>query len=112
MTAREANASGGMAASEAEPRVMTREEAVAAYPDEWIFMQITEDGDDGWLRAGIVLAHHPKRWGISDTEIAVMSDPRKGVIGYATFFGVPLFKTNEAWVAYQAEQQAARHSGA
>ncbi len=112
MTAREANASDGMAASEAEPRVMNRDETVAAYPDEWIFMQITEDGDDGWLRAGIVLAHDPKRWGISDTEIAVMSDPPKGVIGYATFFGEPRFRTNEEWEAYQAEQRAARDAGA
>ena len=107
-TGREDDQSNGVTGSAREPRVMTRNEAAAAYPNEWIFMQVTQDGDDGWPRAGIVLAHHPKRWGISDAEIAVMSNPPDGAIGYSTFYGVPLFRTHEEAEAYRANQRAAR----
>jgi len=100
------------AQADAAGRVMTFDEATRTHPNEWLFMQIMKMGSDGWPEEVVVLAHNRKRSVISDVEIAVMSAPPEGVIGYQTIFGGPYFRTNEEWDAYYAAQQAARrHSG-
>jgi hypothetical protein len=111
MTAGQSNADTS-AASGADGPVVSFDEATRAYPNEWLFMQIMKMGADGWPEEVVVLAHDRKRSVISDVEIAVMSAPPEGVIGYQTIFGGPYFRTNEEWDAYYAAQQAARrHSG-
>jgi hypothetical protein len=102
---------GDSAQADASTRVMSFDEATRAYPDEWLFMQIMKMGGDGWPEEVIVLAHDRKRSVISDVEIAVMSVPPPGVIGYETIFGGPYFRTSEEWHAYYEAQQAARGRG-
>ena len=46
MTGSEANASDSVAASTANPQAKTVDEAIAAYAEEWIIIQIMQDGDD------------------------------------------------------------------
>ena len=47
--------------TEATPETLSVDEAIARYPNEWVFMQVTEtDGLDAPVR-GVLLAHHPKR---------------------------------------------------
>jgi hypothetical protein len=106
MADRKTGAEGQANNTHGEPaaRVMTLDQAVEAFPDEWIFTQITHDDRDDRKVAGIVLAHHPRRSGISATEIAVMSNPPSGAVGFYTFHGVPRIRSHDEWLAFQASQ--------
>jgi hypothetical protein len=84
--------------------VMTVEEATAAYPDEWIFMEITRDGRTDREIAGVVVAHSPRRSDLTAIEIETIKRRPAGVVGFSTFYGVPLFDSHEEWLAYHAER--------
>lgn len=96
---------------EPDQHVLTLNEAAEAYPDEWVFMQVTERDERGSPEAGIVLAHRRSRKALVETEIAVGKAARislpVGARGFTTFKG-PRFRTNEEWRAYRARMQAAR----
>jgi hypothetical protein len=83
-------------------KIMTVEEATAAYPGEWIFMQFTRDGRNDRELAGVVVAHSPRRSDLTEIEIETIKSRPTGVVGFSTFFGVPLFDSHEEWLAYHA----------
>jgi hypothetical protein len=83
---------------------MTIAEATAVYPDEWIFMEITRDGRNDREIAGVVVAHSPRRSDLTEIEIETIKRRPAGVVGFSTFFGVPLFHSHEEWLAYHAER--------
>lgn len=41
--------------------VLSVDAAVALYPNEWIFMQVTSEDEYHAPSHGMILAHHPKR---------------------------------------------------
>ena len=100
----------GAAPQQASAPILTINEAAEAFPGEWIFMQVMEHDEDSWPSAGIVLAHHPRRAALVETEIATAKNPPPDARGFVTYRG-PLFRTNEEWRAYLERGQAARDRG-
>ena len=47
--------------TEATPETLSVDEAIARYPNEWVFMQVTETDERDAPVRGVLLAHHPKR---------------------------------------------------
>jgi len=92
--------------------VMTVEEATAAYPGEWIFMQFTRDGRNDRELAGVVVAHSPRRADLTDVEIETIKRRPPGVVGFSTFFGVPLLHSHQEWLAYHAGRTGSHEPGA
>jgi hypothetical protein len=91
---------------------MTINEAAAAYPDEWIFMLVTEEDEHGRSTAGKVLLHNRSRKKLADDTVALLKDVRKAppdALAFDTYKG-PLFDSREEWLAYQAKERAA-HDG-
>ena len=88
---------------------ITVEDAIEAYANQWIFLEVTErDEEDAPLR-GRVLDHHPRRQGIQPTvltvieQVKVAPDAPEGVRGYYVFYGVRLLRTASAWEEYKRQ---------
>jgi hypothetical protein len=92
--------------------VLTINEAAAAYPDEWIFMLVTQKNERGLSSAGKVLLHNRSRKALADDTVALLKDVRKAppdALAFYTYKG-PRFDSREEWLAYQAKERAA-HDG-
>lgn len=68
--------------------VVSVDEAVALYPDEWIFMQVTSHDGYHAPSSGVILAHHPKRHIIQRSIMKTIAK-RKGDEVYYLFEGYP-----------------------
>jgi hypothetical protein len=88
---------------------MTVDEAIEAYTDQWIFLEVTERDQKDAPRRGRVLDHHPHRSGIQPTVMKVIEQVKaspeapEGVRGYYIFYGVRLFRTAAAWEEYKRQ---------
>jgi hypothetical protein len=75
-----ANAQVHQTPSEAEQSagtLMTMNEAIARFHGEWVLMKVTEYDADHWPSKGYVIAHSPKREGISE---ALALEPPRGLL--------------------------------
>jgi hypothetical protein len=91
---------------------MTINEAAAAYPDEWIFMMVTQKNERGLSSAGKVLLHNRSRKKLADDTVALLKDVRQvppDALAFDTYKG-PLFDSHEEWLAYKAKERAAHDS--
>jgi hypothetical protein len=92
-------------------RVMTMDEIVETYANEWVFMEITERDEHGHPWRGRVLAHDKRRGGIQPTAMEVLIRVKEtgvapeDVLGYTIIYGVKLFCRAEEWEEYK------RHTG-
>ena len=88
---------------------MTVDEATATFANQWIFLEVTERDERNAPLRGRVLDHHPRRDGIQPTVMKVIEKVKAapeapaGVRGYYVFYGVPLFRTAEAWAEYKQQ---------
>jgi hypothetical protein len=84
--------------------VMTINEAAEAYPDEWIFMMVTEEDERGLSTAGKVLLHSRNRKKLADDTVALLKGVREAppdARAFYTYKGLR-FNTHEEWLAYRA----------
>jgi len=87
-------------------------DAAAAYPDEWIFMMVTEKDRRGHSVAGKVLLHHRNRKALADATVALLGEIREAppdALSFYTYKG-PRFDSHAEWEAYKAQDQAAHDS--
>jgi len=85
-------------ATKIEPQVLSVDEAIARYPNEWIFMQVTGEDEYHAPSHVVVLAHHPKRGIIQRSIMRTIADRKGGEVYYLTF-GEQRFKSRGEWIA-------------
>jgi hypothetical protein len=78
--------------------ILSVEEAIERYPDEWIFMEVTAEDEYHAPSHGLLLAHHPKR-GVIQRSIMKTIGTRRGDEIYYLFYGERRIKSREEWTA-------------
>jgi hypothetical protein len=82
--------------AETQPQELSVDEAIARYPNEWIFMQVTAEDEYHAPSRGLILAHHPRR-GIIQRRIMKAIAARQGDEQYYLFFGERRLRSREEW---------------
>lgn len=74
--------------TETQRQELSVDEAIARYPNEWIFMQVTAEDHQHAPSHGFILAHHPKRHVIQRAIMRTIAG-RGGDEVYYLFQGFP-----------------------
>ena len=75
-------------ASETQAEALSVDEAIAPYPNEWIFMQVTGEDKYHAPSHGRILAHHPKHGALQHRIMKTIA-ARKGDERYYDFQAYP-----------------------
>ena len=94
-------------ASDTKAQVLSVDEAIARHPNEWIFMQVTQEDTYHAPSHGLILARHPKR-GVLQRRIMKTIAARKGDERYFVFQAYPRHLTWNQRVAADDERWHAR----
>lgn len=99
----------GLTERRANAPEMSEDEAAELYANQWIFMEVTRTDEHGVAIGGRILDHHPKRDGIQDTIMELVTEVKAagtgpaGVRGYSVFYGVRLFRTAAEWEEHKRQ---------
>jgi hypothetical protein len=88
-----------MAQPASESRPLTVDEAVELYPNEWMLMRVTDQGQGDGEFKGVIVAHRKTRRGIQNTAMKTFMAAKQSGERHYLFFGFRRFRTLADWQA-------------
>jgi hypothetical protein len=83
--------------TETQSPPLSIDEAIARYPNEWIFMRVTTKDEHHAPSHGVVLAHDPSRRVLQQAILALLAPAWSKENEYYTFFAHQRIRTREEW---------------